>query len=43
VDAFTFYGLFGAGDPARLLPDMSSPATRYPASDDRDFFAVYAR
>ena len=40
---FNFYGAFGAGDPAKLLPGMSRPATRYLSPDDRDFFAVYAR
>jgi hypothetical protein len=40
---FNFYGSFGAGEPAKLLPDMSRPATRYLSPDDRDFFAVYAR
>jgi hypothetical protein len=40
---FNFYGTHGAGDPAKLLPDMSRPATRYLSPDDRDFFAVYAR
>jgi len=40
---FNFYGTFGAGDPAKLLPGMSRPATRYLSPDDRDFFAVYAR
>jgi len=40
---FNFYGTFGAGEPAKLLPDMSRPATRYLSPDDRDFFAVYAR
>lgn len=40
---FNFYALFGAGDPAKLLPAMSRPATRYLSPDDRDFFAVYAR
>ena len=39
---FNFYGTFGAGDPAKLLPGMSRPATRYLSPDDRDFFAVYA-
>jgi Phosphodiester glycosidase len=39
---FNFYGVFGAGEPAKLLPDMSRPATRYLSPDDRDFFAVYA-
>jgi len=40
---FNFYGTFGAGDPAKLLPGMNRPATRYLTPDDRDFFAVYAR
>jgi Phosphodiester glycosidase len=40
---FNFYGVFGAGEPAKLLPGMSRPATRYLSPDDRDFFAVYAR
>jgi hypothetical protein len=40
---FNFYGTFGAGEPAKLLPDMSRPAARYLSPDDRDFFAVYAR
>jgi len=40
---FNFYGTFGAGEPAKLLPDMSRPATRYLSPDDRDFVAVYAR
>ncbi|HJS97251.1 MAG TPA: phosphodiester glycosidase family protein [Solirubrobacteraceae bacterium] len=40
---FNFYRTFGAGDPAKLLPGMSRPATRYLVPDDRDFFAVYAR
>jgi|HubBroStandDraft_6_1064221.scaffolds.fasta_scaffold04617_5 hypothetical protein len=40
---FNFYGILGAGDPAKLLPDMSRPATRYLSPDDRDFFAVYTR
>jgi len=40
---FNFYGLFGAAAPAKLLSDMSRPATRYLSPDDRDFFAVYAR
>ena len=34
---------FGAGEPAKLLPGMNRPATRYLTPDDRDFFAVYAR
>ena len=40
---FNFYGILGARDPAKLLPDMSRPATRYLSPDDRDFFAVYTR
>jgi hypothetical protein len=40
---FNFYGTFGAGQPTKLLPTMNRPATRYLTSDDRDFFAVYAR
>jgi len=40
---FNFFGALGAGDPAKLLPGMSRPATRYLSPDDRDFFAVYAR
>ncbi|HSC04890.1 MAG TPA: phosphodiester glycosidase family protein [Solirubrobacteraceae bacterium] len=40
---FNFYRRFGTGDPAKLLPGMSRPATRYLSPDDRDFFAVYAR
>ena len=27
--SFNFYGAFGARDPAKLLPDMVRPATRY--------------
>ena len=40
---FNYYRTFGAGDPAKLLPGMSRPATRYLSPDDRDFFAVYVR
>ena len=40
---FNFYRTVGAGDPAKLLPGMSRPATRYLSPDDRDFFAVYSR
>ena len=40
---FNFFGAFGARDPAKLLPGMSRPTTRYLSPDDRDFFAVYAR
>jgi Phosphodiester glycosidase len=40
---FNFYGGWGAGAAQKLLPDMNRPAARYLSSDDRDFFAVYAR
>ena len=40
---FNFYGTFGAGNPSKLRPGMSRPATRYLSPDDRDFFAVYVR
>jgi hypothetical protein len=40
---FNYYRALGAGGPAKLLPGMSRPATRYLSPDDRDFFAVYAR
>ena len=40
---FNVYRAFGAGEPAKLLPDMSRAARRYLSPDDRDFFAVYAR
>ena len=40
---FNFYGTSDAGQPSKLLPAMSRPATRYLTPDDRDFFAVYAR
>ncbi|MFZ0378149.1 MAG: hypothetical protein WAL38_10005 [Solirubrobacteraceae bacterium] len=40
---FNFYGTFAAGEPAKLLPDMNRPATRYLTPDDRDVFAVYGR
>ena len=40
---FNYFGAYGAGDPAKLLPGMDRPTTRYLAPDDRDFFAVYAR
>jgi hypothetical protein len=40
---FNFYGGFGAASPAKLLPGMNRPSTRYLTPDDRDFFAVYAR
>jgi hypothetical protein len=40
---FNFYGASGGGNPSKLLPGMSRPATRYLTPDDRDFFAAYAR
>ena len=40
---FNFFGGFGAAGPAKLLPGMNRPTTRYLSPDDRDFFAVYAR
>ncbi len=40
---FNFFGLGGAGNPSKLLPDMTRDATRYLSPDDRDFFAVYVR
>jgi hypothetical protein len=40
---FDFYTGWGAAAPAKLLPGMDRPATRYLTPDDRDFFAVYAR
>jgi hypothetical protein len=41
--SFNFFGTFGAGQPAKLLPGMDRPPTRYLTPDDRDFFAVFAR
>jgi hypothetical protein len=38
---FNLYGAFGAGEPAKVLPDMSRRAIRYPSPDDRDLLAVY--
>jgi Phosphodiester glycosidase len=40
---FNFFGTWGAGNPVKLLPDMTRDATRYLTADDRDFFVVYAR
>jgi hypothetical protein len=40
---FNFYGGWGAAAPQKLLPDMTRDATRYLTTDDRDFFAAYAR
>jgi Phosphodiester glycosidase len=42
-DTFNSYGQPGAGQPAKLLPSMTRPATRYLTPDDRDFFAVFLR
>jgi hypothetical protein len=41
--SFNFFGTFGAGQPAKLLPGMDRAPTRYLTPDDRDFFAVFAR
>jgi hypothetical protein len=41
--SFNFYGTWNTGAAQKLLPAMSRDATRYLTSDDRDFFAVYAR
>jgi hypothetical protein len=41
--SFNFYGMPGAGAPAKLLPGMNRAADRYLTPDDRDFFAVSAR
>ena len=40
---FDFYGSWGAGASRKLLPGMTSHATRYLTPDDRDCFAVCAR
>ena len=40
---FNVFGSGGAGNPSKLLPDMTRDPTRYLSPDDRDFFAVYAR
>ena len=40
---FNFYGSLGAGDPRKLLPNMTRDLTRYLSPDDRDFFAIYVR
>jgi hypothetical protein len=41
--SFITYRLWGAGDPANLLPSMVRSSDRYLTADDRDFFAVYLR
>ncbi len=40
---FNFYGAPDAGEPSKLLPEMTREATRYLEPDDRDFLAVYGR
>lgn len=42
-DTFNTYGQPGGGQPSKLLPSMTRPATRYLSPDDRDFFAVFLR
>ncbi len=37
------YGHLGGLDPAKVVPNVMQPATRYLVPDDRDFFAVYRR
>jgi hypothetical protein len=37
------YGHNGGLDPAKVVPNVMQPATRYLVPDDRDFFAVYRR
>jgi phosphodiester glycosidase len=37
------YGHNGSLDPAKVVPNVMQPATRYLVPDDRDFFAVYGR
>jgi Phosphodiester glycosidase len=41
--SFITYPLPGGRDPVKLVPNYQQPATRYLVSDDRDFFAIYAR
>jgi hypothetical protein len=41
--SFNAFARPGAQGPAKLLPDIGRPATRYLSPDDRDFFAVYRR
>jgi hypothetical protein len=37
------YGHQGGLDPAKIVPNVMQPVTRYLVPDDRDFFAVYRR
>ncbi len=37
------YGHLQGLDPAKVVPNVMQPATRYLVPDDRDFFAVYRR
>ena len=37
------YGHRGGLDPAKVVPNVMQPSTRYLVPDDRDFFAVYRR
>jgi hypothetical protein len=37
------YGHIGGLDPAKVVPNVMQPATRYLVPDDRDFIAVYRR
>ena len=37
------YGHHGGLVPAKVVPNVMQPATRYLVPDDRDFFAVYRR
>jgi hypothetical protein len=41
--SFITYGRAGWRDPAKLVPNVQQPSTRYLSPDDRDFFAVYRR
>ena len=37
------YGHIGGLVPAKVVPNVMQPTTRYLVPDDRDFFAVYRR
>jgi hypothetical protein len=37
------YSHNGGLDPAKVVPNVMQPVTRYLVPDDRDFFAVYRR
>ena len=41
--SFITYGLRGARDAVKLVPNNQQPASRYLVPDDRDFFAVFRR